>query len=404
MSEASLVMPDSQPNETASAHPHDAFPEAEYQSRLQTFRRNMTEDGLDACLITAPESIYYLAGLDHWGFFAYQMLIVPREGDMVLITRAMEKVTIANQVRHRARFEGFSDHEDPSELTSRVLLEMGLSGGRLALEKHSLYFPLTISEGVLSRLPDAHWVDLGRTLDAQRTIKSPLEQHYTRQAAAVSDAMMQAAIAATRDGANERDVAAQCHHAMISAGGEYTGFGPFIRPASRLGEEHTTWKDSTLTKGDALFLELSGSVRRYHAPMGRLIYIGEAPKGTREIEEVCLDAFQAVVNTITPGITADEVYQSWQHRVDTAGLSHYRRHHCGYMVGAAFPPSWCGPGVPVGLRNGSDLVLESGMVFHLLSWLMGTGRGDYFVSNSVLVTDQGCDILTASTPNGLNIV
>ena len=35
-------------------------------------------------------------------------------------------------------------------------------------------------------------------------------------------------------------VEAEYHRAMILAGSEYPGFGPFIRPTSRLGEEHTT--------------------------------------------------------------------------------------------------------------------------------------------------------------------
>lgn len=400
VSEAQLGMTEA----TVFSYEQHAFPESEFRARLHNVRKAMAEQDLDACLITAPENIYYLAGLDHWGFFAYQMLIVPRDGAMVLITRAMERVTIENQVASRARFIGFADDENPAKVTCDALASMGLLSGRLGLEKHSLYLPLKIVEGIQAGTPNVQWTDIGRLVDVLREIKSPIEQSYTRQAAAVSDAMMRAAIAATHEGANEQQVAAAAHHAMILAGGEYPGFGPFIRPASRLGEEHTTWKNAILKKGDALFLELSGSVRRYHAPMGRLVYIGKAPQGTRDIERACLDAFTDVVDTIRPGVTADQVYQSWQRRVDQAGLSHYRRHHCGYMVGAAFPPSWCGPGVPVGLRKGSNLELKSGMVFHLLSWLMGTGRGDYFVSNSVLVTDQGCEVLTTATPNELQIV
>lgn len=105
----------------------------------------------------------------------------------------------------------------------------------------------------------------------------------------------------------------------------------------------------------------------------------------------------AVVDTIRPGIPADEVYQAWQRTVDRAGLSHYRRHHCGYSVGIGFPPSWVGSGVPVGLRAGSKLELQSGMVFHVLSWLLRTGQGDSFLSNTVVVTDHGAEVLTKTT-------
>jgi Xaa-Pro dipeptidase len=129
--------------------------------------------------------------------------------------------------------------------------------------------------------------------------------------------------------------------------------------------------------------------------MGRLIFIEEIPPGSAEMAQLCLEAFTAITGIIKPGITAAQVYQGWQDVVDSAGLDHYRRHHCGYMTGIGFPPSWVGGPMVVGLRHDSDLELQAGMVFHLMSWLMGAGEGDYFVSDTAVVTEAGCEILTA---------
>ena len=38
----------------------------------------------------------------------------------------------------------------------------------------------------------------------------------------------------------------------------------------------------------------------------------------------------------------------------------------------------------MGLRHDSDLVIQTGMTFHILSWLMGAGSGDYFVSGHIV--------------------
>ena len=70
----------------------------------------MAAQGLEVCLISTPENIFYLSGLDHWGYFAPHVLLVPAAGEMVLVTRAMESVTIAHQVRN-ARFEGHGDQD-----------------------------------------------------------------------------------------------------------------------------------------------------------------------------------------------------------------------------------------------------------------------------------------------------
>jgi Xaa-Pro dipeptidase len=369
------------------------FPDEEFAARRAKLGAAMAAAGLDGLVVSTPENIFYLTGLDHQGFFALHLLIVRAAGEMTLIARAMERITVEDQVSG-ARFVGYADNEDPAEVAAAVLRDSGLAQARIGIEKHSLFFPPRAYEALLAGTPEATWLDASVLIDELRMIKSPREIAYTRQAAAVTDAMLQAAIATATAGVNEREVAAEVHRAMILAGGDPPGFGPFIRPTPRLGQEHTTWQDRQLVAGEALLLELSGCVSRYHAPAGRFLFIGRRPLGALEIERVCLEAFDRVVEALRPEATAADVYRAWQSRVDQAGLSHYRRHHCGYLVGLGFPPSWTGGSMVVGLRHDSDLVLRQGMVFHLLSWLMGTGRGDYFVSNTALLTDAGCEVLT----------
>jgi Xaa-Pro dipeptidase len=378
------------------------FPDEEFAARRERLCAAMGVAALDGLVVSTPENIFYLTGLDHQGFFALHLLIVTAAGEMTLIARAMERVTVEDQVTG-ARFVGYADNEDPARIAGAVLHNCGLAAARIGIEKHSLFFPPRVYEALLGGTPQATWLDASRLLDELRLIKSPREIAYTRQAAAVTDTMMQAAIAAAAPGVNERVVAAEAHRAMILAGGGTPGFGPFIRPTPRLGQEHTTWQDRPLIDGEGLLLEMAACVNRYHAPAGRFVFIGRRPPGTLEIEHVCIEAFERVTGAIRPGAVAADVYRAWQDRVDEAGLVHYRRHHCGYVVGLGFPPSWTGGSMVVGLRHDSDLVLRPGMVFHLLSWLMGTGRGDYFFSNTGVLTEQGCEILT-KTLRGSQVV
>ena len=366
------------------------FSAEELAGRLRRVRAEMEARGLDAAVIAAPENVFYLTGLDHWGYFAPHLLIVPREGVPTLVTRAMERVTIERQVR-AAAFAGHSDSETAADMAARVLAGQGLA--RIGLEAWSS----GMSHGLAARLREllpAEWVDVSGMVDRLRLVKSPEEQALLRRAAAVSRAGAAAALAATRDGAREADVAADCVAAMIRAGGHPPGFGPFIRPAARIGEEHTTWGGGRFRTGEPVFLELSGCVARYHAPLGRLVRIGEVADADAAMAETAAAAFDAVLAALRPGARAREVYAAWQAAVDGAGLGHYRRHHCGYAVGIGVPPSWTGGNTVTGLRHDSDLVIETGMSFHILSWLMGTGRGDAFVSDTVLVGETGPEILT----------
>ena len=368
------------------------FSAGEIESRLRRVRAELAARGLAAAVFAAPESVFWLTGLDHWGYFAPHLLIVPRDGRPVLVTRAMERVTIERQVT-AAEFVGHSDSETAADRAAQVIAARRLAGRRVGLEM----WTAGLSHGLAVRLLDgvaAEWRDVSGLVDALRRVKSPEEQALMRRAAGVSRAGKAAAVAAIADGVREAEVAAACCAAMIRAGGDPPGFGPFIRPAARIGEEHATWGDGRFRAGEPVFLELSGCVGRYHAPLGRLVRIGDLGEADAAMAETASRAFDAAVAALRPGARARDVYAAWQGVVDAAGLSHYRRHHCGYLVGAGVPPSWTGGNAVTGLRHDSDLRIEAGMTFHVLSWLIGTGRGDAFVSDTVLVAEGEAEVLT----------
>ena len=188
---------------------------------------------------------------------------------------------------------------------------------------------------------------------------------------------------------------------MILAGSEYPGFGPFIRPTSRLGEEHTTWRGERFRDGDAVFLELAGAFRKYQAPMGRLVYVGHAPAGAEASARLAIDGMEAICAAIRPGARAGAVYRAWHEVAAAADLADYHRHHCGYLVSIGFPPSWTGGSKVVGLAPGSELELKVGMTFHAHSWFTNTEVVDYFISNTVLLGEDGAEVLTCETPQTL---
>jgi Xaa-Pro dipeptidase len=379
------------------AHPSPAhtpapyFTDAEFGARLGAVRRRMAERGIELALVSSPENIFYLTGLDHWGYFAPHMLLVPMEGEPVLVTRQMENVTVANQVRN-ARFLGHSDAETVADVVVREVHSLG-KPRRVGLEMWSTGLPFGLADALRRSLHDAEWLDLGGLIDDLRLIKSPAEQAFQRAAAAVTDAAAAAGIDAVHAGASEAEIAAACL-AVMTEQGTYPGFGPFIRSTERLGEEHTTWSRKRISRGDSVFFELSGCIARYHAPLGRLVFVGKAPGTAHAMASITRDAFDAVVEALADGVLARDVYAAWQRVVDSAGLAHYRRHHCGYLVGIGMPPTWTGGNKVLGLRHDSDVMIRTGMSFHVLSWLMGTGRGDFFLSNTVLLGDGGPEVLT----------
>ena len=378
------------------------FPEHELAARVMKARTALSENALDGILISVPESIYWLTGMDHWGFFAAHVLVLNRNGDMALACREMEKITFDNQVSN-ARFYGHKDYEELSNHVLKAMADLGLKGGRVGIEKRSLFLTPRHAELIQAGDAQADWVDASGIIDDLRQVKSPLEMEYTRKAARAADLGTLAAIDAVRDGATDYEISAAYHHKTILEGSEYPGFGPFFRPTTRLGEEHTTWRGDSFHNGDAVFMETCGAYRKYQAPMGRLVYVGSAPEGAERSAELAIDGMKAICGALKPGGRAGDAYAAWREVAASAGLHGYERHHCGYMVGIGFPPSWTGGSMVTSLFPSSERRLEVGMVFHAHSWFTNTDVVDYFISNTVLLTENGAEVLTNQTPETLII-
>lgn len=381
---------------------HNVFPKKELEQRLLNVRSELVSSNLDGIVITIPENIYYLTELDHLGFFACHLLVVPREGDMILVCRAMEKITFENQVKN-ALFFGHADHEDPADYIVSALSELKLLNSQIGIESNSLFLTSRLAESIKSKTPNVNWQDASNLVSGLRIIKSHLEMDFVRKAAKATDAGMLAAINSIKDGASDYEVSAECSRAMILAGSEHFAFGPFIRPTSRLGEEHTTWRGEVFKNGDAVFIEIAANYRKYQSPMGRLVYVGSAPKNVEKSVKLAIDGMKAINNSIKPGAKAGDVYAAWREVGKKGGLENYERHHCGYLVSIGFPPSWTGGSMVTALAPNSQLELKVGMTFHTHSWFTNTDCVDYFISNTSLLTENGCEVLTNQTPETLII-
>lgn len=53
---------------TKASNPTAPFPMSELSSRVERARLALSQNDLDGILISVPESIYWLTGMDHWGF------------------------------------------------------------------------------------------------------------------------------------------------------------------------------------------------------------------------------------------------------------------------------------------------------------------------------------------------
>jgi Xaa-Pro dipeptidase len=373
-------------------NPDLPFSVDEYRRRLDKVREGLRQRGIDACLISIPENIYYLTGFTSTGYYMYQTLILPAEGDPMFVTYLEEKINVIRR-SWMDRYMTYSVIEDPIEVTFRAVREMGLEDKVLAIEESGFFFPIRTYKKLVAQLPKARWVDGSGVVEQARLVKSDAEIAYIRKAAKAAMEGMKAAIAAIERGKTENDLAAEVYGATLRHGSEYPGSPPYVVSGERSGLPHGTWEGRVLRDGDIIFLEHSGCIKRYSAAMMRTCFLGDPPDVVKRTADIILQGIQKAIDTIRPGVTSGEVDAACRDTILGAGFNDYT-HETGYSIGVAYPPGWNESHI-MNLHPGDETVLVPNMVFHLVpSLIIPEMNGHVGFSDTVVVTETGREVLT----------
>jgi Xaa-Pro dipeptidase len=379
-----------------------AFSLDEYRSRCQRLRERMGEASLDVMLVHQPPSVFYFSGNENLHVYDNECVIVPRDGEVsLLVPRAdLSRARLTSWVR---RIETFPPGGEAGQVLARMLTDQGLQRARIGIEKRAARaacLSVHTYETLRATLPQADFVDASGLPEQVKLIKSPAEIAHLRKAAAFTDAGIRAALGAAAEGRTDNDVAAAAYHAMMSAGSEFLSIPAIVNAGAYTGISHSTHKRHRLRRGDVLFLELGGCYERYSSPCMRSASIGPPTDDARRLADGCLAALDAMHAMMRPGVTFDEVTQAGARGVARAGTGIDWGGDYGYPVGAGFPPHW--GDYTCRIRTGMSTVLQPGMVFHQPIALRIPGRLGVAFSETVLITETGCEALT-TTPRTLAV-
>lgn len=321
------------------------FDRAEFDARRDRLVIEMAERKLDALLIFAQESMYWLTGYDTFGFCYFQCLVVKADGSMVLLTRSAD----FRQARQTSIIEDivvWSDRQgaNPAVELRNLLNDLDLLGKRIGVEYDT--HGLTARNG---RLLDEQLQTFAKIEDASdviphlRLLKSPAEIQKVRRAAALADDALDAGLPLIKQGGDEAAILAAMQGAVFAGGGDYPA-NEFVigSGADALLCRYKAGRRK-LTKNDQLTLEWAGVYHRYHVAMMRTVLTGKASKRHQELYEAAHAALLACEKAMTPGNTFGDVFDAHARVMEAHGLTKHRLNACGYSLGARFAPSWMDP-------------------------------------------------------------
>jgi Xaa-Pro dipeptidase len=318
------------------------FERSEFDARRDRLVIEMAEKKLDAMLLFAQESMYWLTGYDTFGFCFFQCLVLKADGSMVLLTRSAD----LRQARHTSTIENIvlwtdRDGANPTLDLRNLLNDLDLLGARIGIEYDT--HGLTAFNG---RRLDEQLQTFGQIVDASgivsrlRLFKSPAEVKKAEKAANLADDALDAGLKLIKQGADEGAILAAMQGAIFEGGGDYPA-NEFIigSGADALLCRYKAGRRK-LTKNDQLTLEWAGVFHHYHAAMMRTVLTGKVSKRHQELFDAARDALIAVEKAMTPGNTFGDVFDAHARIMEAHGLTKHRLNACGYSLGARFTPSW----------------------------------------------------------------
>lgn len=318
------------------------FTTAEFEARRNRLTERMKEENLDALLLFAQESMYWLTGYDTFGYCFFQTLIVKADGTMTLLTRSAD----LRQARQTSNIENIIVwvdrlNADPTVDLKNLLSEMDLLGAKIGIEYDTHGMTGRVAKLLDNQLSTFCQIsDASYLISALRLIKSTEEIVYAKRAGELADDALDAALPLIHAGANEADILAAMQGAIFAGGGDYPA-NEFIIGS---GQDALLCRYKAgrrvLEEKDQLTLEWAGVSAHYHAAMMRTVVIGTPDFRQKELYNASYENILAIEEVLRPGKTFGDVFDAHARIMDDRGLTRHRLNACGYSLGARFSPSW----------------------------------------------------------------
>ena len=368
---------------------HLTFSLEEYRRRLNNLRQRMQNRRIDVVMVNDPGNLLYLTGHQTTGYSYFQCLVVPLEAEPFMVTRLLEQTNVTERtwVEHS---RPYTDTGDAIETLRQAFVEFNLEQCRVGYEKSCEFLTWQFQKRLEATLLTAKLVDCSGIVEEDRVCKSPEEIEVMRKAAFATEAGMQAGIDAAVPGVTENDIAADVHHAMFKAGGEYPAVSPYITSGPRTLIGHATWEGREVQNNECVFLEMAGCYRRYHTAMMRTVFLGEPPEELYIAEQCVRRAIDTVMKEVHPGMLVSDMDYMARSIVEECHAGQLIT-RSGYSIGIAFAPSW-DEGHILSLKPGETTLLKENMTFHLIPWLYGVlDKHVMALSETIRITEDGAE-------------
>lgn len=381
------------------------IPDSEILSRRVRAFSALEADAPDALVLFSSNGIFYLLG----GYMSPterpMCLIVKSDATAYMMVPRLEEeycAQVSKCIRRIYVYDEYPGPRHPLFLLKEILNDLGLGRGRIAVDSDG-YPPIYGSRGpkISEVCQEASICLRPRLIEGLQRIKSPFDRSVLRETARWGNYAHTLLRDYSRAGLREFEIVdrvkQEATQAMLSAlGPGFNATGPVESHAravfrGQVGKlsywPHITPNNAMLQRGDNLVTGANGFILGYRTEMERTMFVGEPSEVQQIYYQHALTIQQIGIDAIQRGKRCGDVDREVYRYYEENDLLDCWRHHTGHSIGF-------NPHEPPFLDAYEDMVIEPGMVFTCEPGLYVKDVGGFRISDTILVTETGKEVLT----------
>jgi Xaa-Pro dipeptidase len=328
---------------------------AEYQARIAKARALMSLHGIGALLIEPGASMVYFTGVHWWRSERLTAAILPREGEIAIVTPHFEEPSVRESLEVPAEVRVWNEDEDPLATVAGILRDRKVTAP-VAVEETVRFFAIDALRRAMPRVDIRNGAPVVRGC---RMLKSAAELALMQKAADITIAAYRHCATRIVRGMTPKDIGA-----MMDAAHEALGAAPefaLILLGEASAYPHGSGQPQAVREGEVVLMDCGCSVAGYQSDISRTFVFGAATPEQRKVWQQVRDGQQIAIETARVGVPAGRVddavraqYVQWGYGpgYQLPGLSHRTGHGIG-LDGHE----------PVNLVHGEQTMLATGMCF-----------------------------------------
>jgi Xaa-Pro aminopeptidase len=364
----------------------------DHKGRLKKLQTVLDRNSLDALLVTHLPNIRYLCGFTGTsgalaiGETSAVFLTDGRYSEQARAEVQGARVVIARKPPLAAAADWLLQNKD--ELGRKKPRRLGIEGEHLTVAGRSQLASLLRSE---FRLRETRGL-----VERARLVKDAKEIELLRAAVALGASLFDRALEVIRPGATESEVAAEMEYAARRAGAEEMAFPTIIAAGKRSALPHGRASRAVIPSSGFVVCDFGVILSGYCSDRTRTVHVGRPTAEARRMYEAVREAQAAAIATVKAGASVGVVDQAARNVLKKKGLARHFTHSTGHGVGLEIhEPPRIAAGQPEILRPGMVITIEPGVYI--------AGDGGVRIEDMVVVSEQGCEVLTPTSKELITI-